>query len=264
MPKILLHTTEPRTHRRPSFRTLAAVLREGGNEVWLHDAGQGGILRRLDDTVFDQVWLFAADEATGLTPEEVRALLHFRESGGAMLTSRGADDIGASLLNLGAFGAVNHFRSYNRAASPPSGQSCADPALPFSRIRTPHPLHPALRAGAGTLAYVPARARGGSISLPALMHGCVVAADDFGGALVIAVEAERTQTRESLGRAIATASNHLFEDHDLQAAMEQPQLFEAYTAWVNNLAHWLGSRTAPLGLRELLGRGLRVCEPKIE
>lgn len=265
MPHILLYATQTRTHRTLSFQILGGLLREAGNDVTMCEtAHHDGVQHYLEDTAVDQVWLFAADDANGLSPDDVRGLLRFRESGGAMLTARGTDDVGASLLNLGALGGINHFRSYNRAPHA-ARRPALNSALPFSRIHSSHPLHPALRAGDGTLAYAPARARGGNISLPSdVPSSCVVARDGAGGALVIAVDGGTSHPHEWRGRAIVTASNHLFEDADLRAAMQQPQLFDTYTAWLCNLAQWLGWRSGPLRLRELLGGGLRVCEPKVE
>src|ERR1700751_3680933 len=97
--QILLQTTIPTVRDNWSiarFNRLAELLRthrtpEGrlAFDVVARDREQGGqpdpILSRLDESGFDELWLFAVDEGDGLTPEDCEGITRFRRAGRGLL-----------------------------------------------------------------------------------------------------------------------------------------------------------------------------------
>lgn len=125
--KILLQTTiAPAENdwsiaRFSRLRTLlaGAVDAEGRPlyEVEARDRGPLGapdpVLSRLDESDFDQLWLFAVDVGDGLTPKDCAAVSRFRASGGGMMVTRDHMDLGSSVCTLGGVGEAHHFHSKN-------------------------------------------------------------------------------------------------------------------------------------------------------
>jgi hypothetical protein len=71
------------------------------------------ILSRLDETEFDELWLFAVDEGNGLTSEDCGGITRFRRQGRGLLTARDHMDLGCSLCSLGGVGKAHHFHTHN-------------------------------------------------------------------------------------------------------------------------------------------------------
>jgi hypothetical protein len=55
------------------------------------------VLRNVDASEFDEVWLFAADTGDGLGPEDRAALARFAERGGGLMVTRDHQDLGSSV-----------------------------------------------------------------------------------------------------------------------------------------------------------------------
>lgn len=72
-------------------------------------------LSRLDESDFDELWLFALDSGDGITAEECEGITRFRERGGGILTTRDHQDIGSSLCTLGGVGLAHFFGEEPRA-----------------------------------------------------------------------------------------------------------------------------------------------------
>jgi hypothetical protein len=130
--QILLQTTIPTTaddwaiHRFSLLRDfLAAMTDDEGNrrvQITTRDrevdrAGNDVILSRLDETAFDQLWLFAVDVGEGLTAADCEGINAFRQRGGGILTTRDHQDLGSSLCQLSGtcqgIGASHYFHSLN-------------------------------------------------------------------------------------------------------------------------------------------------------
>jgi hypothetical protein len=130
--QILLQTTISPTsddwaiHRFSLLRNFLATVADGeGNQrvqVTARDrevdaAGNDVILSRLDETEFDQLWLFAVDIGEGLTDTDCNGINAFRQRGGGILTTRDHQDLGSSLCKLSGtcqgLGASHHFHSLN-------------------------------------------------------------------------------------------------------------------------------------------------------
>ncbi len=69
------------------------------------------VLSALDNSGFDEMWLFAVDVGDGLTPEDCEAITRFRRNGGGLLVTRDHMDLGSSICTLGGVGKAHHFHS---------------------------------------------------------------------------------------------------------------------------------------------------------
>src|SRR5260370_41648178 len=76
-------------------------------------SGEDRILSKLDESGFDQLWLFGVDAGGGLGSQDCAAIDRFHQRGGAILTSRDHQDLGISFCTLGGIAASNHFHSKN-------------------------------------------------------------------------------------------------------------------------------------------------------
>src|SRR5215475_10310437 len=133
MNKILLQTTIAYAKDDWSierFSTLADVLSavrdESGTKLFHITArdrdnlasGDDRVLSKLDESDFDELWLFGVDVGGGLGPSDCAAIGRFRERCGSILTSRDHQDLGISFCTLGGIGAANHFHSQNPEPDP--------------------------------------------------------------------------------------------------------------------------------------------------
>ena len=123
--KLLLQTTIPTTGDDWSiarFSKLGALFREqwdeDGNplyEVTMRDREPLGapdsVLSTIDESDFDQLWLFAVDTGDGLTSEDCEAISRFRRNGGGLFVTRDHMDLGSSVCNLGGVGKAHYFHS---------------------------------------------------------------------------------------------------------------------------------------------------------
>jgi hypothetical protein len=130
--KILLQTTIPATQDDWSisrFSRLAALLRaqrdgEGNPlyDVTMRDRDPPGrpdsVLSTIDQSDFDELWLFAVDVGDGLTEEDCAAISRFRRSGRGLLVTRDHMDLGSSLCTLGGVGKAHYFHSRNQDPDP--------------------------------------------------------------------------------------------------------------------------------------------------
>ena len=76
--------------------------------------GNDVLLKRLDETDFDEVWLFAVDTGDGLTDSDCLGITRFRQRGGGLLTTRDHQDLGSSLCTLGGVGRAHFFHTKHR------------------------------------------------------------------------------------------------------------------------------------------------------
>lgn len=80
--------------------------------------GNDAVLHRLDETDFDQLWLFAVDVGDGLTGDDCAGITKFRKQGGGIFSTRDHNDLGSSLCTLGGIGAAHYFHSKNPDPDP--------------------------------------------------------------------------------------------------------------------------------------------------
>jgi hypothetical protein len=73
--------------------------------------GNDLVLAGLDETHFDELWLFAVDSGDGLSVADCQGVTRFRQRGGGLLTTRDHQDLGSSLCTLGGVGRAHFFHT---------------------------------------------------------------------------------------------------------------------------------------------------------
>lgn len=241
--------------------------------------GDDPILSQLDQSNFDQLWLFAVDVGDGLSDADCQGIQRFRERGGSILTTRDHQDLGSSLCKLtGAchpLGSAHFFHTRNPELDPTrherDDQDTADITWPnyhsgkngdYQIIQPTDPLHDVLKRPNGeALQYFPAHPHEGAVGLP--LDGDpsarVIAtgvSKISGRPFNLTVVFERIQDAEGhgLGRAVAESTFHHFCDYnwDPQAGCpsfvseaagdgiaQDPQALEDIHTYMKNLSLWL-------------------------
>jgi hypothetical protein len=284
--KILLQTTIPTTEDDWSiarFSRLANCLRRvGGNsaqrfEVMMRDRSAlsrpDPILSTLDRQSFDELWLFAVDEGSGLTREDCDGISRFWLDGGGLLVARDHMDLGCSVCGLGAIGQAHYFHSQNldpdesmHRIDDPYSKHILWPNFhsgsngDYQEIRAAGNIHPVLvhpTSPAGALHYLPAHPHEGSVGAPAHQEARVIAtgtSKTTGRQFGIAVAFEPIAGR---GAALAASTFHHFADYNWDPRVGAPtfvdepagssmlqirQAIEHTHRYVENIAHWLAPR----------------------
>jgi hypothetical protein len=284
--KILLQTTIPTTANDWSiarFSRLAACLRGLGDtddrafEVITRDRdtldAPDPILSTLNRQSFDEVWLFAVDEGSGLTREDCEGISRFWSSGGGLLVARDHMDLGCSVCGLGAIGRAHHFHTKNLDPDE-STHRIDDPYTKqilwpnfhsgsngdYQEIRVVGNVHPVLvhpTSPKGALRYLPAHPHEGSVGAPPQEEARVIAtgtSKTTGRQFNIAVAFEPVKER---GAALAASTFHHFADYNWDprsgaptfvdepagsSILTSPEAIEHTHRYVENIARWLAPR----------------------
>ena len=285
--KILLQTTIPTTQDDWSiarFSYLADFLRGQNDEqgrplfdVTTRDRDPLGapdsLLSKLDQSDFDQMWLFAVDTGNGLTGEDCAAISRFRAKGGGLLVTRDHMDLGSSICNLGGVGKAHYFHSQNLDPDPANRQ-IDDPYTTYiswpnfhsgangdyQAIEVTAPIHPVLadpQSPTGAIRYLPAHPHEGAVGAPKGENARVIATGTSkvtGRHFNIAVAFE---PGASGGPAIAQSTFHHFADCNWDSRAGAPSFVDEppgdgmtklsqATAdthrYVRNAALWLAGR----------------------
>jgi hypothetical protein len=234
------------------------------------------VLSRLEETEFEELWLFALDQGEGLTAAECQAIGRFRRRGGGILATRDHQDMGSSLCGLGGIGAAHHFQTRNPERDParrkPDDRDTPSITWPnyhsgsngdFQRIQPVEPLHELLRNPArpsGRIELFPAHPHEGAVGAPAGDPTARVIARGRSRAtgrafpLAVALERARDAQGNMLGRGVAESSFHHFADYNWDLSRgapsfvteppgdgmrREPQALADNRAYVRNLAVWL-------------------------
>ena len=88
---------------QPAFRVTARNRDQRG--------GPDSILSRLDESDFQQLWLFAVDVGDGLTEEDCAAIGRFRRNGASLLVTRDHMDLGSSVCTLASVQPITSIRA---------------------------------------------------------------------------------------------------------------------------------------------------------
>jgi len=282
--KILLQTTIPTAQDDWSiarFSTLADFLRDQQGDdghplfdVTTRDRDPLGkpdsLLSKLDQSDFDQMWLFAVDTGNGLTTEDCQAISRFRALGRGLLVTRDHMDLGSSICNLGGVGKAHYFHSQNLDPDP-SNRAIDDPYTTYiswpnfhsgangdyQEIEVAAPIHPVLAdpdSPTGAIRYLPAHPHEGAVGAPADEAARVIATGTSkvtGRRFNIAVAFE---PGAGGGPAIAESTFHHFADYNWDSdagapsfvsepagcTMTQlPQAMADTHLYVRNIALWL-------------------------
>ncbi|MBT2134624.1 hypothetical protein KK137_09780 [Croceibacterium sp. LX-88] len=286
--KILLQTTIETTEDDWSiarFGRLAELLSTavGDNELGLYEVtardrgpltAPDPVLSALDQSDFDQLWLFAVDSGDGLRLEDCEGITRFRQRGGGLLVTRDHMDLGSSVCSLGGVGAAHYFHTRNPNPDPsvcvpddpfttaiswPNFHSGANGD--FQTVEPTFPIHPVLRNAAspdGIIHFLPSHPHEGGIRVPEGANARVIVSGHSkitGRAFDIAVAFEEGPDG---GRAIAQSTFHHFADYNWdtrsgcpsfvteapgEALRRHPEAWADTRAYVLNLAEWLGSKS---------------------
>jgi len=292
--RILLQTTIPAAEDNWSIERfsllhnhLASIKDKDGNPVYevtardreSNSEGNDALLSRLDETDFDELWLFAVDAGDGLSQTDCEGITRFRQRGGGMLTTRDHQDLGSSLCTLGGVGRAHFFHTRNQEPDPSrhvrDDRDTSDISWPnyhsgsngdYQRISAVAPVHELLQnpaKGSGVIEYFPAHPHEGSVGVPdGEEHARVIATGtskvtgrDFN--LIVAFEQANDEHGNSLGRAIAESSFHHLVDYNWDTSSgcpsflleppgdqikREPEKLEDIKTYVSNAARWLGPK----------------------
>jgi len=282
--KILLQTTIPTTEDDWSIARFSLLARHLRNQrdsdgapafaVTVRDREPVGapdtVLAKLDDSDFDQLWLFAVDVGNGLTGEDCEGIARFRRSGGGLLVTRDHMDLGSSVCSLGGVGKAHYFHTrnldpdptqreiddpYTRAISWPNFHSGANGD--FQAIAPTGAVHPVLvdpQSPTGAIRYLPAHPHEGAVGAPEGESARVIATGTSkvtGRRFNIAIAFEPGNGN---GPAIAESTFHHFVDYNWDTRcgcpsfvdeppgdglQRTPQALADTHRYVTNIAHWL-------------------------
>lgn len=228
-------------------------------------SGDDRLLSTIDESRFEQLWLFGVDVGGGISPADCAAIGRFRARGGGLLTSRDHQDLGISFCALGGVGLAHHFHSRNpepdesrRAVDDRETTTISWPNYrsgrngDAQRVEATEPLHPVMRNGGRRIEWLPAHPHEGAVSAPAgarvIARGTSVAT---GRRFDLAVAFDRV---EDHGRGIADSSFHHFADYNFDprkgcpsfvtepsgtGMLENPRAQSDARAYIANLAAWL-------------------------
>lgn len=288
--KILLQTTIPYTEddwHIGRFSKLTEHLRSlkdsGENplyEVTTRNREADGhgidpVLSSLDETDYDQLWLFALDMGDGLSPADCAGITRFRKRGGGVLSARDHNDLGCSLCMLGGIGAAHFFHS--KQQEPDVSRHSRDDNVSlnidwpnyhsgangdFQNIQAVD--HPLMRRKDGSLIeYFPAHPHEGAVGPPESIDAAAVVAlgrskvTDRPFNLVVAFENMVDSSGNVCGRGIAESSFHHLVDYnwDPEAGcptfLEEPpgdeykrfpERLDDVKRYVENAAAWLSRK----------------------
>lgn len=262
---------------------LTSIKDETGKQVFvvtgrdrLSDAaGDDPILSSLDQSDFDQLWLFALDVGDGLTAKDIAGINAFRKRGGGILSTRDHQDMGCSMCGLVDIGDLHYFNTKNpdpddsrwtrddphtTYISWPNYHSGANGD--YQKIIPVEPIHPLLQnpdSPTGLIEFFPSHPHEGGIGVKPESSASVIAFGEsiFTGRkfnLVAAMEHYTDTEGNRLGRAIAHSSFHHFVDYNWDidkgcpsfvdeapgtGMKTEPQALADIKTYVRNAAFWL-------------------------
>ena len=263
---------------------LSAATDDDGNSIFevtardreTNEHGNDRVLSILDETKFDELWLFAVDSGNGLTVTDCEAITRFRQRGGGILATRDHQDLGLSLCTLGGVGLAHFFHS--RHPDPDESRHVRDDqdtksiSWPnyhsgnngdYQKINPITPIHEVLlnsKNPSGVIQYFPAHPHEGAVGVTDGEEQANVIATGTSHItgrrfnLIVAFEKVRDDHGSMLGRAIAESSFHHFVDYNWDTSKgsptfveespgdqvkREPEKLEDVKTYVGNLARWL-------------------------
>ena len=239
-------------------------------------AGDDEVLKRLDSTDFDELWLFAVDTGDGLTEADCRGITRFRQRGGGILATRDHQDLGSSLCTLGGVGRAHFFHTQNQdpdeSRRERDNNDAKAPSWPnyhsgsngdYQKVTAAGPSHELMRGArsrSGLVEYFPAHPHEGGVGVPEGEETAHVVATGVSRVtgrpfnLVVAFERSKDSHGNTLGRAVAESSFHHFVDYNWDTRKgcpsflseppgdqieREPEKLEDVKNYVRNLALWL-------------------------
>jgi hypothetical protein len=238
--------------------------------------GDDTVLRRLDATDFDQLWLFAVDTGDGLSVADCQGITRFRQRGGGILATRDHQDLGSSLCTLGGVGRAHFFHTKHQdpdeSRHAPDDQDTKTISWPnyhsgsngdYQKITPVGPIHALLRqpnSTSGVIEYLPAHPHEGGVGVPEGEEDARVIGSGTSQVthrpfnLMVVFEKAVDNHGNTLGRAVAESSFHHFVDYNWDIGMgcpsfvmeppggqikREPEKLEDVKTYVRNLVLWL-------------------------
>jgi hypothetical protein len=236
--------------------------------------GSDKVLSKLDQTDFDELWLFAVDQGNGLTVEDCEGITRFRHRGGGIFTTRDHQDLGSSLCTLGGVGRAHYFHS--RHLDPDDSRRTRDdrdtPIISWPnyhsgsngdyQVLTPvGPVHEVLRRkNSDVIKYFPAHPHEGGVGASQDDQYARVIASGVSKTtnrpfnLIVAFEKTIDRHGNTLGRAIADSSFHHLVDYNWDISkgcpsflaeppgdqiLKEPEKLNDVRTFVTNVVRWL-------------------------
>ena len=234
--------------------------------------GNDPLLSALDESDFDQLWLFAVDTGTGLTSADCSGITRFRKRGGTIFSTRDHFDLGSSLCTLGGIGAAHYFHSINPDPDPdrnrrddvvttdidyPNYHSGANGDYQRIDVVEPHDL--LRREDGSNIEYFPAHPHEGGVGAPDETASVIATGTSKATGrpfnLIVAFENSIDRHGNHCGRAIAESSFHHVVDYNWDTDMgcpsfvtepsgdgykRNPTALDDIKQYVSNVAQWLG------------------------
>jgi len=241
-------------------------------------AGNDPVLRTLDKSDFQELWLFAIDQGDGLTVTDCRGITRFRQRGGGIMATRDHQDLGTSLCTLGGIGRAHFFHSkhpepdpsrhvpddpYTTSISWPNYHSGANGDYQKITVAVEHELMRNPASPGGLIEFFPAHPHEGAVGVPEGQERARVIATGISEVtgrtfnLVVAFESSVDNHGNQLGRGIAESSFHHFVDYNWNTDMgcpsflveppgdgykRNPQALQDIKQYVGNAARWLAGK----------------------
>lgn len=229
------------------------------------------VISTIDQSSFDELWLFAVDTGDGLHPEDLGAISRFRQRGGGLMVTRDHMDLGCSVCELDGVGAAHQFHTHNvdkngvirtpdDIGTPqilwPNFHSGANGEYQLIEVLGEiHPLVRDAKAEGGVIRFLPAHPHEGAVEPPegdptarAIAAGT---SKTTGNKFNVAVAFERTAER---GPALAESTFHHFADYNWDPTKGSPDFVSekpgntlatnqeaqrVVRQYVSNIAMWL-------------------------
>ena len=239
-------------------------------------AGDDLVLSKLDESDFDQLWLFALDNGDGLTESDCRGITRFRQRGGGILSTRDHQDLGSSLCTLGGVGHAHYFHTKHQ--DPDQSRRARDdqdtPPISwpnyhsgsngdYQRVTAVEPFHELLLNPdnpSGVIEYFPAHPHEGGVGArdgeenPRVIATGTSRVNGRPFNLIVAFERTTDRHGNELGRAIAESSFHHLVDYNWDISKgcpsflheppgdqirREPEKLKDVKAYVSNVVRWL-------------------------
>lgn len=261
---------------------LESLKDENGNALYAVTArnieknadGNDEVLSKLDESDFDELWLFAVDTGNGLTKDDCEGITKFRQRSGGIFSTRDHQDLGSSLCTIGGIGAAHYFHS--KQNDPEAERNKRDDQITTTinfpnyhsgangdcqKIETIGEIHELLKRNDGsTIEYFPSHPHEGGVGIPKNDTSARVIAKsksrvsgkDFN--LIVAFERSNDKHGNLCGRGIAESSFHHLVDYNWNLEKgcptfleespgnelkETPEKLNDIKTYVANLAKWL-------------------------
>jgi hypothetical protein len=241
-------------------------------------AGNDPVLSTLDQSEFDELWLFAIDTGDGLSAADCQGITRFRQRGGGILATRDHQDLGISLCTLGGIGRAHFFHTKNpepdasrrvdddqvtTSISWPNYHSGANGDYQTIKVTSANELLQRNSSTKDLIEFFPAHPHEGAVGVPDdEVHAQVIATGESKTTgrpfnLIVAFESTPDNHGHTLGRGIAESSFHHLVDYNWDTSLgcpsfveeppgdgykRNPEALEDIKTYVRNAAVWLAVR----------------------